>query len=117
MPDWKDFAVVFCAVLVLMGAAALVVASQTFTLVRGKVLEKGVATVDPRDSKPYTVSTLSVLLQNEDRVFQIERGTVVKYAVSEGDSAHVDIGSNVELMITSHDSLARVVQVEGSNPL
>jgi hypothetical protein len=102
--------------LVVVGAAALVVASQTFTIVRGKVLEKGVATVDTGDGKPYTVSTVSVLLQNDDRVFQIERGTVVKYAISESDSTHIDIGSNVELLIT-HSPLARVIQVEGSNPL
>jgi len=117
VPDWKDFAAVFCAVLVVVCAAALGVASQTFTIVHGKVLEKGVATVDPWDGKPYMVSTVSVLLQNDDRVFQIKRGTVAKYAISEDDSPHIDIGSNVELMITSHDPLVRVIQVEGSNPL
>jgi hypothetical protein len=112
VPDWKDFAAVFCAVLAVVSAAALGVASQTFAIVHGKVLEKGVATVDPGDGKPYTVSTVSVLLQNDDRVFQIKRGTVAKYAISEGDSPHIDIGSNVELMITSHDPLARVIQIK-----
>lgn len=116
MPDWKDFAVVLCALLVVVGVGALAAAAQTFTIVRGKVLEKGIATVE-RDSGSYNTPTLSVLLENDDRVFRIERGTVVKYAVSEDDIQLVDIGSNVELLITSHNHLARIIGVNGPSSL
>ena len=96
LPDWKDFAVILCALLIVIGAGALSVAAQTFTIVRGKVMEKGVASYDLGDGRSYTTQTLSVLIENDDRVFRIERGTVVKYAVSDGDAQRVDVGSNVD---------------------
>lgn len=117
MPDWKDFAAVMCALLVVVGAGALASAAQTFTIVRGKVLEKDVATVDLEDGGSYTTPAISVLLENDDRVFRIERGTVVKYAVSESDAQRVDVGSNVEMLVSNHSNLARVVGLEGSSAL
>lgn len=116
VPDWKDFAVVLCALIVVVGAGALAAAAQTFTIVRGKVLEKGIATVERDGGSPNT-PTVSVLLKNDDRVFRIDRGTVVKYAVSEDDVQQVDIGSDVELLITSRSHLARIIGVEGPSPL
>jgi hypothetical protein len=117
VPDWKDFAVVLCALLVVVGAVALAVAAQTFTIVRGKVLEKGVAMLDLGDGMPYSTSTISVLLENDDRVFRIERGTIVKYAVSDSDAGLVYIGAQVELLISSHSNMARVIGLSGTSPL
>lgn len=117
MPDWKDFAVVLCVLLVVLGAGALAVAAQTFTIVRGKVLEKGTASLDLPDGSSYSTQTVSVRIENDDRVFRIERGTVVKYAVSDGDAQLVDVGSEVELLISSHSSVARVIGLDGSSPL
>jgi hypothetical protein len=117
MPDWKDFAVVLCALFVLLGAGALAVAAQTFTIVKGKVLEKSSASIDFPDGGSYSTQTISVLLENDDRVFRIERGMVVKYAVSDNDAQLVDVGSEVELLISAHSSVARVIGHGGSSPL
>ena len=116
MPDWKDFAVITCALLVVVGAAALATAAHNFTIVRGKVLEKGVAMIDLGDAS-YITPTVSILLESDDRVFRIEQGTVVEYAVSEGDAQRVDVGSSVEMLVSSHNHLARVVGVGGSSPI
>ena len=116
MPDWKDFAVVLCVLLIVLGAGALAVAAQTFTIVRGKVLEKSSASIDRPDGSSYFTQTISVLLENDDRVFRIEKGTVVKYAVSDSDAQLVDIGSDVELLISTHSSMARVIGRGGSSP-
>jgi hypothetical protein len=115
--DWKDFAVVLCVLLVVLGAGALAAAAYTFTIVRGKVLEEGSATIDLPDGSSYSTQTISVLLENDDRVFRIERGTVVKYAVSDSDAQLVDIGSDVELLISTHSRVARVISHGGSSPL
>ncbi len=117
VPDWKDFAAILCALLIVIGAVALAVAAQTFTIVRGKVLEKGVAELDLGDGKPYSVQTLSVLIENDDRVFKIEDGTVVKYAISDGDAQLIYVGSDVELLISSYSSVARLISHDGSSPL
>lgn len=117
MPDWKDFAVVLCAVLVVVGAGALAVAAQTSTIVRGKVLEKGVASLDLDGGGSYSTQTISVLIENDDRVFRIERGTVVKYAVSDVDARLVDVGSEVELLISSYSRVARVIGLDGTSQL
>jgi hypothetical protein len=117
VPDWKDFAVVLCVLLVVLGAGALTVAAQASAVVRGKVLEKSSASIDLPDGGSYTTQTISALLENDDRVFRIERGTVVKYAVSDSDSQLVDIGSKVELLVSTHSSVARVIGRDGSSPL
>ncbi len=98
--------------MVVIGAAALADAAQTFTIVRGKVIEKGIATLDLGDGRSYNTPTVSVLLENKDRVFRIERGTVVEYAVSETDAQRVNVGSSVEMLVSTHNHLARVVGVE-----
>jgi hypothetical protein len=107
--DWKDFAVVLCVLMVVVGAVALASAAQTFTIVRGKVVEKGTATLDLDDGTPYATPTISVRLENDDRVFRIERGMVVEYAVSEDDARLVSVGSHVEMLVSSHSNVARVV--------
>ena len=117
MPDWKDFTAMLCALLIVVGAGALAIAAQTFTIVRGKVLEKGIAELDLGDDNPYSVQTLSVLIENDDRVFRIERGTVVKYAISDSDAQLVDVGSDVELLVSSYSSVARLIGHDGSSPL
>lgn len=117
MVDWKDLAVILCALLVVEGAVALAEAAQTFTIVRGKVLEKGIAKLDLGDGASYTTPTISVLIENDDRVFRIERGTVVKYAVSESEAQRVDVGSSVEMLVSSYNHLARVISIEGSSGL
>jgi hypothetical protein len=117
VPDWKDFAVVLCVLLVVLGAVALAVAAQTFVIVAGKVLEKSSATVNLPDGSSHTTQTISVLIENDDRVFRIERGTVVKYAISDGDAQLLDVGSEVELLISTHSRVARVISHTGSSPL
>jgi hypothetical protein len=117
VPDWKDFAVVLCVLLVVLGTGALTVAAQAFTIVNGKVLEKSSATIDLPDGSSYSTQTISVLIENDDRVFRIERGTVVKYAVSDSDAQLVDVGSDVELLISTHSRVARVISHADSSPL
>lgn len=101
----------------MLGAGALVVAGQTSTIVRGKVLEKSSALIGLPDGSFYSVQTISVLIENDDRVFRIERGTVVKYAVSDSDARLVYVGSEVRLFISTYSSMARVIGHTGSNPL
>lgn len=117
MPDWKDFAVLLCVLLVILGAGALAVAAQTFTIIKGKVLEKGSATANQPDGSSYSMQTIAVLLENDDRVFGISRGTVVKYAVSDNDAQLLDVGFEVELLISTHSAVARVLSYGGSSPL
>jgi hypothetical protein len=112
--DWKDLAIVLCLALVVLGASALAFAAQTFTIIKGKVLEKGAA-VQGSGSKSLPTQTISVLIENDDRVFRIERGSVVKYAVSDGDAGRIYVGSEVELLISSHNSKARLLSLAGTN--
>lgn len=115
MPDWKDFATILCALLLVLGAGALASAAQTFTIVQGKVLEKGTAMLDLGGGKSYTTPTVSILLENDDRVFRIEHGTIVEYAVSERDAHLVNVGSRIEMLVSSHNHLARVIGNNGSD--
>ena len=39
--------------------------------------------------------------ENNDRVFRIQRGTAVEYAVFDDDTARVKTGSEIELLISS----------------
>ena len=71
MSDWKDFVAILCVFFIFVGAAALGIAAQTFTIVKGKVLEKGIA-LYAVGGKSHTVQTISVLIENEGRVFKIE---------------------------------------------
>lgn len=117
MPDWKDFTVVLSVILVIVGVGALAVAAQTSTIVRGKVLEKGVGSLDFDAGGSLSTQTISVLIENDDRVYRIERGTVVKYAVSDGDALLVDVGSEVELLISTYSRMARVIGLGGTSPV
>ena len=108
MADWRDFTVLFCMTLVVLGAVSLAFSAQTFSIVRGKVVEKGVGVLE-FDGKPRLTNTISVLIENDDRVFDIKRGTVVKYPVTEQDVQAVDIGSDVELFVSAFKSTARVL--------
>lgn len=109
--DWKDFMIVLCVILIVIGAATLSVAAQSFTMIKGKVLEKGAALVN-LNGNLFPTKTVSVLLENNDRVFRIKHGSVVKYAISDSDAKLVDIGSEVELLISSHNSKARVISLD-----
>ena len=106
--DWKDFAVVLCLFLVIVGAGALAVAAHTFSIIKGRVLEEGRAVLD-RGDRSYPTRTISVLIENDDRVFQIKRGTVVEYAISDGDAELVGVGSEVELLVSFYSGRAKVI--------
>src|SRR5262245_14539307 len=95
--------------MVIVGAGALASAAQTFTIVRGKVIEKGTATLDLNNGTTYDTPTISVRLENDDRVFRIQRGTVVEYAVSENDAKLIPLGSEVEILVSSHSNVVRLV--------
>jgi len=82
---------------IFLGAAAPGTAAQTFTIVKGKLLEKGIA-LCAVGGKSHTVQTISVLIENEGLVFKIEQGIVVKYAISDDDHL-IDVGSEVELFV------------------
>ncbi|HEV8386073.1 MAG TPA: hypothetical protein VGQ03_00470, partial [Nitrososphaera sp.] len=114
--DWKDFLSLFCLAMTVLAAAALVTAAQNFVIVRGMVVSTGVAVIDGEDGSIPT-RTVTVVIENSDRVFRIERGTTVEYAVSDEDAGLVEIGSEVELMISSHQVKARVLSVEGRSGL
>lgn len=112
LADWKDFASLFCLALILLAVAALVTAAQNFAIVRGRVVNTGVAVIDGEDGSVPT-RTVTVVIENSDRVFHIERGTAVEYAISDEDALLVQVGSEVELMVSSHKTRARVLDVSG----
>lgn len=106
--DWHDFTVLFCMSLVVLGAISLSFASQTFSIVKGRVVEKGVGVIES-GGKAVVTNTISVFIENDDRVFNIKRGTVVKYPVSEQDVQAVEIGSEVELFVSSVRATVRLL--------
>ena len=110
--DWKDFGSLFCPALILLGVAALVTASQNFAILRGRVLTTGVAVLDGQDGSVQT-RTVTLVIENSDRVFHIERGTTVEYAISDEDALLVQSGSEVELMVSTHQAKARILKVIG----
>jgi hypothetical protein len=112
--DWKDLAILLCLTLVVVGTLALAFAAQNFTIIKGKVLEKGTV-MQGLGSKSLPTQTISVLIESDDRVFRIERGSVVKYAVSDSDAGRIFVGSEVELLITSHNIKARLLSLTGAN--
>ncbi|MCI0558292.1 MAG: hypothetical protein MN733_07330 [Nitrososphaera sp.] len=97
----------------MLGASALAVSAQTFSIVSGKVLETGMAPADDGGERALSTRTITVLIENSDRVFRIEKGTPVKYAISEEDAEHAQVGSRVTLLISSYTSKARVISSEG----
>jgi hypothetical protein len=112
--DWKDLAVVLSALLLVLGSVALAAAAQMFTIVGGKVIEKGVVTLELENGMSYSTPTISVLLENDDRVFRIEGGTVVEYAVTDSDAQLVEVGSQVKLLVSSYSNVTRLIAPEGS---
>jgi len=111
VPDWKDFAVVLCLLLVVIGTGALVVAAQSFTILDGRVLEKGTGVIELGDGSSVATKTISVLIEEDDRVYKIKRGSVVRYAISDEDAQLVGIGSDVRLLISQHSIRARLIDL------
>lgn len=106
--DWKDFAVLLSLALIVVGTVALVSAAHTFTIIKGKVIGKGETIVDSH-GKVYTTKTISVRIENQDRVFNIQEGSVVRYAVSDDDAELVEIGSDIELFVSSYRDRVRIL--------
>lgn len=111
MLRWLDFASILCVSLTVLGAAALISAGQTFTIVRGKVVSTGSAFIVTEDGKVPT-KTISLIIENADRVFRIQPGSIVEYAVSDEDASRVQPGSEVRLLISVHQSRAKLISVD-----
>lgn len=94
--------------LVVLGAISLSFTAQTFSIVKGRVVEKGLGVIES-GGESIPTNTISVLIENDDRVFDIKRGTVVKYPVTEQDVQAVKIGSEVELFVSSFKATAKVL--------
>jgi hypothetical protein len=115
LADWKDLTVLLCMALVVLGAIALAVSAQSFSIVRGKVVEKGVGVLQ-HEGRPRLTNTISVLIENDDRVFDIRRGTVVQYPVAERDSEAIAVGSEVELLVLSYRPNVRILDGPSGSP-
>lgn len=111
MPDWRDATIVLCTGLIVLGAVALAVSAQTFAIVKGQVVEKGTGVIR-FEGKQRLTNTISVLIDGDDRVFDIKRGTVVKYPVAEDDARDIKIGSRVEMFISSYNPTVRIVDTD-----
>lgn len=106
--DWRDFTALLCALLVALGAASLAVSALSITVIEGTILEVGLAVLDGEPGMQPT-PTISVLIENDDRVFRIDRGTVVKYAISEADAKRIEVGTKVQLLVSSYSNKVRVI--------
>ena len=115
LADWKDLTVVLCMTLVVLGAVALANSAQTFSIVRGKVVEKGVGVLQ-HDGKPRLTNTISVLIESDDRVFDIRRGTVVQYPIAERDVDAVQVGSEIEFLVSSYHVTVQILHGQSGNP-
>jgi hypothetical protein len=115
MPDWKDAAVILSVFLIVLGAIALAVSAQTFSVMRGKIVEKGVGVLE-FGGKPRLTNTISVLIENDDRVFGIKRGTIVQYPVTEQDVQSAEVGKRVEFLVTAHTATVKILSSQSSNP-
>lgn len=102
--------------LVVLGAISLSFSAQTFSVVKGRVVEKGIGIIDS-GGKSVATNTISVLIENDDRVFDIKRGTVVEYPVGEQDIQAVEIGSEVELFVSSFRTTARLLGQPPAGPV
>lgn len=109
MADWKDFAALFCLALVLLGAAALAVSAQSFTLVSGRILEIGTGVIDDNDGAPTSTKTITMLISNDDRVFRIESGSVVKYAISDKDAETARVGYDVRVFVSAYSNKVKLL--------
>ncbi|MEO9296094.1 MAG: hypothetical protein ABI347_10930 [Nitrososphaera sp.] len=115
MPDWKDVTIILSVALIVLGAVALAVSAQTFSVVRGKIVEKGVGVLE-FGGKPRLTNTISVLIENDDRVFDIKRGTVVQYPVTERDVQAAEVGQKIEFLVSSYSATVRILGPQSSNP-
>ena len=113
MVTWRDFTSLFCLSLTILAVAALVTAAQNFVIVSARVVALGSALIDGQ----VPTRTVTVIIENSDRVFRIQRGTTVEYAVSDEDVRLVEIGSQVKLLISAHQDRAKLVSVEGRTPI
>jgi hypothetical protein len=111
MATWVDFAALLCLALTVLGVAALSVAASTFAIVKGKVIDIGTAFIDSGEGRTQTM-TVTILLENPDRVYRIDRGTAVEYAISDDDARLVQVGSELTLKISLHERKATVIDVE-----
>lgn len=103
-----DLTAVLCMALVVLGAVALAISAQSFSIVKGKVIEKGVGVLQ-HEGKPRLTNTVSVLIENDDRVFDIRRGTVVKYPFTEPDSEAIVVGSEIHLFVSSYKQNVQIL--------
>lgn len=110
-PHWTNIAVILCTVLIVIGAASLVTAAESFTIIKGRVPDKGKGYLKV-EGKPLSVHTVSVLLENKDRVFRIEQGTIVTYAISDRDWKSLKLGSKVELFISAYNKDAKIIRTK-----
>ncbi len=108
LADWKDFTTLLCLGLIILGVAALTAAAQYVVIVKGKVTGTGTAVIDGGSTLTRTVT---VIIENDDRVYRIKRGTAVEYAISDRDASLIQIGLEVELKISSYSNKARLVRV------
>lgn len=93
----------------MLGAAALVVSAQSFTLVSGRILEIGAGVIDDDDGVPTSTKTITMLIRNDDRVFRIESGSVVKYAISDEDAETARVGYEVKVLVSVYSDKVKLV--------
>lgn len=117
MVDWKDFAALFCLALVLLGAAALAVSAQSFTLVSGKILEIGSGVLEDEEGASTPTRTITVLIMNDDRVFRIKSGSVVKYAISDEDAETASVGNDVNVLVSVYSNRVRIISLTDTSHL
>jgi hypothetical protein len=109
LADWKDFTALFCLTLVLLGVAVLATSARTFTLVSGRILEIGTGIIDDSDGVPTSTKTITMLISNDDRVFRIESGSVVKYAISDQDAETARVGYDVRVLVSTYSNKVKLV--------
>lgn len=86
--------------------------ASTFVIVSGQVVSIGEAIIDGKDGKMPT-KTVTIIIENADRVFRIQGGTAVEYAISDEDARLLRVGAQVSLLVSSHQIRVKVVAVEG----
>jgi hypothetical protein len=50
-----------------------------------------------------------MLISNDDRVFRIESGSVVKYAISDEDAETARVGYDVRVFVSAYSNKVRLV--------
>lgn len=93
----------------LLGVAVLATSARTFTLVSGRILEIGTGIIDDSDGVPTSTKTITMLISNDDRVFRIESGSVVKYAISDQDAETARVGYDVRVLVSTYSNKVKLV--------